>query len=131
MSHDMPEIKASLIEHFSKTPIVEVVCKQTGIGRSTYYRWRSDDSEFADACDDAIEQSTGLINDMAESQLISAIKEKNMTGIIFWLKNHHPAYETRVRLGGKLTLESEELTDEQEALVTKALALAGLLKGEK
>ncbi len=130
MSRDIAVDKKLLLEHLRKTPIVEVACKQTGVGRSTYYRWRKDDEDFADDCDEAIEQSTGIINDMAESQLIKAIKDSNMTGIIFWLKSRHPLYKTRVELRGSLHHTSETLNDEQMALVQKSLKLAGLIDAE-
>lgn len=127
MSRNQTLDKKKLIERLHKMPIVEAACKQIGLPRATYYRWRKDDEEFAVACDEAIEQSAGMINDLAESQLIAAIKEKNMTAIIFWLKHHHAAYENRLKLDGKLMVETEELTPEQEAVVTKALSMAGLL----
>lgn len=120
--------KAKLLEEFSRTPIVQVACKRTGISRASYYRWRKDDAKFADAADTALEQSSSLINDMAESQLISAIKDKNLTAIIFWLKHHHKTYETRIAVDSKLRYENPELTPEQTELVQAALQNAGLLK---
>jgi hypothetical protein len=122
--------KQKLLDELRKTPIVQVACQRIGVARATYYRWLKADDTFADAAFDAIDHGTSLINDMAESQLISSIKDKHMTGIIFWLKHHHPAYETRVKLGGKVQVESPELTPEQEALVAKALSLGGLLPAE-
>lgn len=127
MSHNQDETKKQLRERLQKSPIVEVACKQTGLSRATYYRWRKDDEVFAEACDEAIEQSAGRINDMAESQLISAIKDKNMTAIVFWLKHHHPTYEARIRVDGRITHKTEELTPDQAILVEKALKNAGLL----
>lgn len=118
--------KKKLLEKLLKTPIVEVACKQIGLPRSTYYRWRKEDLDFASACDEAFEQSAGLINDMAESQLINSIKEKNMTAIIFWLKNHHRSYKTRVEVDAHVHADQQALTAEQAALVAHALQLAGL-----
>lgn len=118
--------KTELFELFKKTPIVQIACEKVGVGRATYYRWRKDDKEFANAADEALVQGAHLINDMAESQLISAIREKNMTAIIYWLKHRHPAYATRVELSVNKP-QSEELTPEQEQLVREALQRAGLL----
>lgn len=126
MTRNRADDKKRMLERLHKSPIVEVACKQVGLSRATYYRWRKEDEAFAAACDEAIEQSAGRINDMAESQLISAIKEKNMTAIIFWLKHHHQTYQARVRVDGHIKHEGEALTPEQEQLVTKALAMAGL-----
>lgn len=127
MSRNQAKDKQKLLEQLHKLPIVEAACKQVNLPRATYYRWRKDDETFAGDCDEAIEQSAGKINDMAESQLISSIKDKNMTAIIFWLKHHHPAYEARLRLDGHIKHEAEVLTPEQEELVSKALTMAGLL----
>jgi hypothetical protein len=77
-------------------------------------------------CDEAIEHSAGLINDMAESQLISAIKDKNMSAIFFWLKHHHKTYKTRIEVNAKLQTIQQELTPEQTEVVSRALQLAGL-----
>lgn len=127
MSRNQAQDKKRLLEKLAKTPIVEVACKQAGVPRSTYYRWRKDDEAFAEKCEETIEQAAGLINDMAESQLISAIREKSLTAIMFWLKHHHPAYETRLKVDASLKRESEELTPEQAAVVERALQNAGLL----
>lgn len=84
--------KADVIESLRTTPIVQVACQKTGISRATYYRWRAKDKEFKQKTDQAIKYGNFFINDLAESQLISAIKDKNMTAIIYWLNNHHPNY---------------------------------------
>jgi hypothetical protein len=128
MSRNQAADKKRLLSCLMKSPIVEVACKQANVPRSTYYRWRKDDEEFADACDVALEESAGRINDLAESQLISAIKEQNMTAIIFWLKHHHRAYRTRIELDANIKHDQEALSPEQAELVAQALRLAGLTK---
>ena len=134
MSSDQPSIagrqseqKTKLIEQLKRSPIIQAACQRIGIGRATFYRWRKDDAEFGKAVDEALITGTELVNDMAESMLIQAIREGNITAQIFWLKHHHPAYETRLRVDGRLTYETEALTPEQEQLVAKALTLAALL----
>lgn len=119
--------KTLLIDLLKKTPIIQVVCEKVGIARATYYRWKQDDEEFARLADEAIAEGNGLVNDIAESQLMSAIKNQNLTAIIFWLKHHHPTYATKVEVTARLKADNEVLTPEQEALVTKALKLAALL----
>lgn len=120
--------KLAVVDMLKKTPIVQIVCEKTGVSRATYYRWRKEDQEFARQTDDALTQGARLINDLAESQLISAIREKNLTAIIFWLKHHHPAYATKVELTTSPSQQDIVLTPEQEALVKKALELAGINK---
>lgn len=116
--------KEQLIEQFKKTPIIQLACEKTGVGRATYYRWRREDSEFARNCDDALQESVGLMNDVAESQLLSAIKEKNMTAIIFWLKHRHKGYSTKIELSGDITQRNITLTEEQKNLIKTALQVA-------
>lgn len=128
MSRNQELDKKKLLARLTKSPIVEVACKQANVPRSTYYRWRKDDEEFAEACDVALEESAGRINDLAESQLISAIKDQNMTAIIFWLKHHHRAYRTRIELDAHIKQDQQALTPEQAELVAQALRLAGLTK---
>ncbi len=68
---------------------------------------------------------------MAESQLLSAIRDKNLTAIIFWLKHHHKTYETRVNVQGTIKHQAEALTEEQSELVERALQLAGLIENKE
>ncbi len=119
--------KELVIAQLKKSPIVQVACEKVGVGRATYYRWRQEDEEFATHANEALLEGSTLINDVAESQLMSAIRDKNLTAIIFWLKHHHPLYATKVEVTARLKSDNEVLTPEQEALVTKALKLAALL----
>lgn len=111
-----------LMEQLKKTPIVQIACEKTGTGRSTYYRWREEDKEFAKRADEALQEGSLLVNDMAESQLLSAVRDKNMTAIIFWLKHHHKAYANRLEISA-VKPEEEVLTPEQEQLIQKALTI--------
>jgi hypothetical protein len=116
--------KQSLCDQLQKTPIVQLACEKLGIGRATFYRWRKEDEEFARNADESLCEGVKLMNDMAESQLLSAIKNQNMTAIIFWLKNRHRSYAQRVEVTAKL--EDKELSEEQREMVQKALTLGGL-----
>ena len=118
-----------LLQQIKKTPIVQVACEKIGIGRATYYRWRKDSEEFAKNADEAIFEGSSLVNDMAESQLLSAIRDKNMTAIIFWLKHHHKTYTTRVEISAANS-QIDALKPDQERLVRKALELASLMPEE-
>ena len=81
-----------LLEQLKRTPVVQIACEKTGIGRTTYYRWRKQNQEFAQHADQALIEGTLLMNDMAESQLLAAVKNNNFQAIKFWLQNHHPTY---------------------------------------
>lgn len=123
--------KELLIQQLKKTPIIQISCEKVGIGRATFYRWKQDDLDFATQADEALLEGSLLVNDVAESQLISAIKDKNLTAIIFWLRHHHPNYATKVEVTARLKADNEILTPEQEELVTRALKLASLIPEAK
>ena len=112
-----------LLEHLRKTPIVQLVCEKSGIGRATYYRWRKEDQSFAEMADQALQESVSLINDLAESQLLSSIRDRNMTAIIFWLKYRHKSYSNRIELSGEIKTSVGNLTLEQQELLEKAIKL--------
>jgi predicted DNA binding protein len=122
--------KSLIIDQLKKTPIIQIACEKVGVARATYYRWKKQDTVFAKEADEAIVTGELLINDLAESQLLSAIKDKNLTAIIFWLKHHHARYATRVEVTAQLRRAPEELTPEQEAVVMKALELAALVPAQ-
>lgn len=117
--------KAALLEQLRKTPILQIACEKIGISRVTLYRWRANDPEFAKSVDDALLEGRLMVNDLAESQLISAIKDRNMVAVMGWLKHHHPLYRTKVQIEGTVNT-IQELSDEQKELVRKALTLANL-----
>ena len=122
--------KELLLEQFRKIPIIQVACEKSGVGRATYYRWRQDDPEFAKMADEALSEGSLLVNDMAESQLLQAIRSQNLGATIFWLKHHHPAYANKVEITGRLK-HDYELTTEEETLIAKALAMVTKNQPEK
>ena len=119
--------KLVLMENLKKIPIIEVACNKSDVGRATYYRWRKEDIEFAKHADEALSDGVKLINDMAESQLLSAIRDKNLTAILYWLNHRHTAYSNKIEIT-TASKQNEKLTKEQEEVVKKALALTGFTK---
>lgn len=117
----LSEDKKSVLDNLKLVPIISVACQKASIGRTSFYRWKTEDKLFAKEADKALHEGKQLINDLAESQLINSIKEQNMTGIIWWLRNNHPGYTDRIELTHKT--EKEELSAEQKALVKKAILL--------
>ena len=61
---------------------VQKTCKKAGISRQTYYNWMQTDIKFSRTVSDIRE---GMIYD-AETQLYKAIKNGNITALIFFLK---------------------------------------------
>ncbi len=107
---------------------MQIACEKLGVGRATFYRWKQEDDEFAKQVATAIFDGRLMVNDLAESQLIGAVKDRDMRAIMYWLKHHHTDYKTRVELEGTINT-IHELTDEQKELVKNALTLAGVTLG--
>ena len=114
--------KELILELLKKTPIIQIVCEKAGVARATFYRWRKENQAFAEQADEALLEGKLLINDMAESRLISAIRDGNMTGIIFWLRSHHKDYANKIEINSTID-EPVKLTPEQENLIKNALAI--------
>ena len=117
--------KELLLEQLKKTPIVQIACDKVGLSRVSFYNWKKKDKEFSKQVDDALLDGRSLVNDLADSQLINAVKDRNITAIVAWIKHNHPSYKTKVEIEGRVNV-IEELTSEQKELVRKALALADL-----
>ena len=119
-----------LLEQFRKLPVVSVACEKTGIGRASYYRWRQEDPEFTKAADEALTDGTNLVSDMAESQLLSQIRDGNLGAVMYWLKHRNPHYNNKLEVTARLKHEDDNLTPEQGAAITEALKLASLAEEE-
>lgn len=117
--------KKAIVEQLHKLPIIEIACSKAGVSRMTFYRWKKQDVDFAKEVDEAMALGKSLISDVAESQLIAAIKKGDMRGIIFWLKHNREEYKTKVELSGTLRQIREELTDDEVEMLRQALELAG------
>lgn len=117
--------KAALIEQLRKTPVIQIGCEKVGVSRMTYYRWRKDDSSFAEAADEALAEGKSLVNDLAESQLLSALKSGDPWSIQYWLRHHHTEYSNKLEITAKAS--SETLTPEQQEQMNRALEFAGVL----
>ena len=116
--------KQAILENLQKIPIVQICCERSNVGRASYYRWRREDEVFAKAADESIRSGLALMNDLAESGLIAQLRDQNMSAIAFWLKHRHKAYKNKVEISGKIKTDNPVLTEEQQAIVDQALALA-------
>lgn len=117
--------KTKFLDALRKTPIIQLASQQAGLpSRATYYRWRKDDPEFAKACDEAIGEGVELISDLAETRLVTAIKDGDFNAIRFWLKNRDPDYAEKLQIQAKVEAVDKPLTPEQEAVIRHAIRLA-------
>ena len=102
--------------------------REPALSRASLYRWKQKNKKFAKEVEEAILEGEMLITDMSEAQLITLIRDKNFPAIQLWLKHHHPKYTNKIEITGNLNIKEEPLTPEQQQLVEKSLALAGILK---
>jgi predicted DNA binding protein len=114
-----------LLEQLKKTPIVQIACDKVSVARASFYRWKKEDPAFAHAADEALLEGILLMNDMAESQLLSAIRDNNMTAIMFWLRSRHPGYGNKMELKATVERKDRTLTPEERAIIRRALKLGG------
>jgi len=120
--------KEAVLENLKKTPIVQLAVKNAGVGRTTYYSWCKQDKKFAQAAKEAMYSGYLFVNDIAESQLFSLIKDKKIEAIRLWLRHHHPTYTEKLEIKGNITHESKELTKEQKKIIKQALKLTNINK---
>jgi len=79
----MEEIKIKCIDNLKAAGgIVYVACENTGISRTTYYKWYKNDAEFRQRIDETIEAQI----DYVESKLMALINSGDTTATIFYLK---------------------------------------------
>lgn len=115
--------KAALVEQLKKTPVIQIACEKAGVSRMTYYRWRKEDDAFASAADEALADGKSLVNDLAESQLLSALKSGDPWSIQYWLRHHHRDYAAKMELVANLKTDGK-LTPEEEAAFEEAMRLS-------
>lgn len=113
----------TLLEQLTKMPIVQVAVDKSGISRATFYRMCKESKKFKEDVDRAIEQGRLLVNDMAEAQIISAIKDRNITGLIYWLNHNHPLYKTRIEIEANHKMIDGKISKEQEKIIKQAIKL--------
>ncbi len=123
--------KDLFLEQIRKIPIIQVACEKVGVARSSIYRWRDEDKKFREALGEALAEGETLINEMSESQLISLIREKSWQAISFWLRKRSPKFKDRVEVTGNIETPQNELTPEQQKIVSEALRLASLTVDEE
>jgi hypothetical protein len=92
--------KERFLEALRENHIVLAVCRKTGISKSAYYRLRQSDPRFAKAADAAMAEGIDLVNDAAESNVVTGVKNQDDDMTRFWLKHRHPAYAERLMLAG-------------------------------
>lgn len=103
------EIKEEIMGYLSNNDSYSImgICKTIGISYSLLQRIRKDDPEFNHHIVAAMDRSTQVRGDFAESMLMKLIKEGNVAATIFYLKTRHKdrGYSERYDItgGGNVT----------------------------
>src|ERR1700741_4335110 len=97
-----------LLEVYKEMPITEIACKRAGIGRATYYRWRTENLSFAEEADAAIRLGRERITDMSESKMIAMIGKEKIAAIQTWLKHNSERYAPRPNIRTQIAQQNEE-----------------------
>jgi len=87
-----PRIAKKFIEELERTPIIQIACDKVGISRNTAYRWMKEDTEFLQQVSEAMSLGVGMVNDVAESNVLAGIKAKDAMFTKYWLSHRHPQY---------------------------------------
>ncbi len=127
MSKSNDKTKELFIEQLKKTPIIQICCEKLNVSRATFYRMKTNDKKFGQKVDQAIAEGRKLVNDIAESRLLTAIQNGNLQSIMYWLRFNHPLYGNKLEISGSIAT-SNELTPEQLKDIKKALLLANIRK---
>jgi phage terminase small subunit len=84
------EIKKKFIDAYRKQFTVVGAAREVGIAPKTAFEWLEKDQELAKEIRDAEKE----LLDYTKSKLLIAIREGNLTAIIFFLKTRHPEFRT-------------------------------------
>ena len=119
-----------MCEELKKTPNIRYVCKKVGIDHSTFYRWMSHHFSFHQLSSAALLEGRKLMNDSAESVIISGIQKGDIKSAKYWLSHNDARYASDSQISymkhiDKVTLEllKEPIPVSKEALFEKLFDL--------
>jgi hypothetical protein len=81
-----------ILEEIERTGTIQIACDKNGVSRNTFYQWIKKDKQFSERARHSIALGVGYVNDVATSNVLSAIKAKDMKATIFWLTHRHPEF---------------------------------------
>jgi hypothetical protein len=108
-----------LVEELERTPLVQTACEKVGITRNTFYRWIKEDEELFKRVNEALSLGTGLVNDVAVSNVLSGIKNKDPMFTKYWLDRKHPDFRKPYifKIDSGDTLQYKRLLSEKEQAI--------------
>lgn len=119
------KIRQALLEQLKRTPIIELACDKVGISRTTFYRWIHANKDFAITVEKSLTTGREFINDLAESQVLSLIKQGEIKAIRLWLTHNSARYANKLELSGTVAA-IPELSTEQKKIIRRALKLSSI-----
>lgn len=125
------KLKVMLLEQLKRTPIKEIACDKAGVSRTTFYRWIKVSKKFAEEVEAAFNEGREFINDLAESQVISLIRQGNIAAARLWLQYNSHRYANKLELYGTVTTKEAPMSKAEKALVKQALKHSSLYGKEK
>mgnify|MGYP001573957905 CR=1 FL=1 len=120
------KLKAVLLEQIRRTPIKEIACGKAGISRTTLYRWMKLSNKFAGEIESSLNEGRELINDLAESQVITLIQQGDIAAMRLWLQHNSARYANKLELSGTVTTKDEPMTAAEKILLRKAFKHSSL-----
>lgn len=101
--------KQKLLEELRKVPVTSVACRNAGINRSTFYRWRDGDITFKAEALEAMLHGRDEIVDLSKVKLIKGIQEGQPWAVLFALRHYDPEFKPIPRDPEKRPIWADEI----------------------
>ena len=98
MIQDKEQKKAAIVaEIIRQKGFKGIACTAIGLNPRTFRQWMTEDAEFKQAVDDAVEIAKEYRDELAEKALFDLVEAKDTTAVIFYNKtrNKHKGYTER------------------------------------
>lgn len=86
-----------LIEEIEKHGIIQSACDKYNVSRQTFYRWMKEDKEFLEAVNEALSLGVGTVSDVALSNVLTGIRNKDAGYTKYWLSHKHTDFRRPYR----------------------------------
>lgn len=124
------KLKQTLLEQLRRLPVREVAYEKTGVTRMTCNRWRKASKKFAEEMDTAIAEGYEFLCGLAESQIISLVRQGKFEAARFVLQHHDPRYANKLELTGTIHTKDAPLSPAEKAARTLAFKFSSLHEQE-
>src|SRR3989344_513676 len=115
------KMRQALLDQLERTPIIELACDKVGVSRTTFYRWIHASKTFAAAVEKSLTVGREFINDLAESQVITLVRQGEIKALRLWLQHNSARYANKLELSGTIDTKELPMTKAEKALRLQAL----------